>query len=275
MKRLHLVGGIAVVVIAVVAFAISSTPATAAGKGKVPSVQPHAANPDFLGKSARHLMDRGGQLKDDGTANREPRNTLNPLIATPNMSTDTYLWYGSGTALNGGFMGNCFDEDYIPSGWYPTFRITGAWANLVQWSPVNSNPTFYAVAAGAWPVKLPGTGTYTGTWDAFSTYTAPYTTGLVGGVGLWGGTASGGIPVTANQEICAGLLILQAWANALGLKSGGGGSLYATFIGPPYFGASQVAPDSTWLAGFGIDVMAGLYVSGATVPVELQSLHIE
>jgi len=72
------------------------------------------------------------------------------------------------------------------------------------------------------------------------------------------------------------MLILQAWANALGLFSGaGGGSLYATFLGPPYFGASQVAPDSTWLAGFSIDVMAGLYVSGATVPVELQSLHIE
>lgn len=275
MKRSYVLGGVVVIAIAVIVLSVSPSPATAAGKGKVAKTQPAAVNPETLTKSASHLLDRDSGAVNTEGAGRDPRNTLNPLLATPYAGIDSSLWYGPGTDLAGGFMGNCFDNDYIPIGWYPDFRIIGAWAVQAQTTPVAIPPTNYNIAAGAWPIKLPGAGTFSTGWASFQTYQAPFSLGLVGGVSLWGNSVSGGIPVTYNQEICGGLLVLRGWANLIGLVSGGGGSLYATFIGQPVFGNSVVRPDSTWLAGYGYDVMAGLYVSGATVPVELQSLHLE
>ena len=258
-----------VIAIAAVAMAVLvvSSPVGAEKRGS--DAKPAAT----LERPAAHLLDGGAPA--GGGENPEPTNTINPPFATPFMPADDYLWYGTGTALAGGFLGNCYDSSDIPSSWFPVFRITGMWVNQAQGTgqPTTYNWLALGKNAGTWP----GTGTLSTPFSTVATRTSPYATGLLGGRSLWGFTGSGGYSMVAGERIAAGLLILQAWGNQIGLKSGGAGAgqNYCSFVVSPIFAGTNVYPDSGFLAAYNIDVMAGVYVSGATVPVELQSFHLE
>lgn len=264
MKRRLTFGMMAIAAVAIAVLVLSSP----AGAEKIATDAKTAAT---IERPAVHLMDGGAP--EGGGENPEPSNTINPPNATPLMPADDYLWYGTGTAMAGGFMGNCFDSSDIPTSWWPMFRITGMWVNQAQGTGQPNSVNTLAlgkVGGGAWPA----TGTVTTVFNTVAFGASPYATGLIGGRSMWGWTGSGGYSMVAGDRVAAGLLILQAWGNQIGLKAGDGQNNYCTFIVTPVFGSTKIRPNTPWMAGIGYDIMAGVYVSGATVPVELQSFHV-
>lgn len=216
-----------------------------------------------------NLLDRGsakaGNVQNKGPM---PTNTLQVGVATPAITMVSIGFFP--TMLTGGaegFIGNFFTAPAdFPTSYFPFF-VTGAFA----WG--TGPPTMVTLAAGVAP------GTFmvgTVMWDGFVTagVAGPpsMTSGFFGGKGIFASTPP---TVSTGQGCVCGLRSLSGpgpGVGAVAFPASGGTRARFEFSGPPVATVDQMVS-----ATFVLDnqVAAGCYISGATVPVELQSLTVE
>lgn len=173
-----------------------------------------------------------------------------------------YTFSGTPMALGGSMPASMFRTTWIP------FGVTGAYAFVLGAPFVGATP-----ALGAGVGMLPFTST-TGTWAAFDSAAAtlfgPFSPGMVYGMaGIFTGTMAPMVTMT-GQGIACGFDVVAPGAVLGGLTPGtGGGKPINNFVGPGAgSGAGPIAaPPATYVAG--------CYISGSTVPVELQSYSVE
>lgn len=211
------------------------------------------------------LLDRGSAeagLHGHGPAMMA---TLAVGAATPGVTTVGVIEV-VGTMLPA-YQGNFYvaPADF-PTSWYP-FDVTGVFAYGAMLTP--PPPLGIMVGAGVAPAPFAGGG---GTmWAAFTAMTYPVPAGMTPAVfGMPGSIAPGMVPVVAPNGIACGIFNDPVVGpNLGGLTSAPSTERVFTFNGPP-------AGDflATGFSAF-IQWVAGCYVSGATVPVELQSFHID
>lgn len=152
----------------------------------------------------------------------------------------------------------------FPTSWYP-FDVTGVFAFGGMLTPP---PPGIMVGAGVAPGPFTGGG---GTmWAAFSAMTYPVPPGMTPMVfGMPGSIAPGMVPVTAPEGVACGIFNDPVAGPHLGGLTLAPVSTVFTFNGPP--AGDFLAPGAPAL----ISWVAGCFVSGATVPVELQSFHVD
>lgn len=209
--------------------------------------------------SAAHLMDRGTTPAADSSSGTRANNTLAVGAATPmaspGMSANPFL-------APGYIVGNLFLPVVdFPTSWYP-FWVTGAFA----FEALTTNVTAQVGAA----VVVPGSplAVVTAQLGPMSPATSPGA--LIGGPGLWPGSPAGPLPVAPGQGVLAGALITHPM----------GGERLAGLAAPmsPRFAnaalPTPMAPVFVPMMPSG-EYIAGAFVSGATVPVELQAFHVE
>ncbi|MCG8460810.1 MAG: hypothetical protein MI919_31385, partial [Holophagales bacterium] len=231
--------------------------------------------PAAEGPRSLHLLDRGDS-GDPGTTG--PPMTMMATLAvgsaTPGVTSISVVGSAS-MVTQPAFYGNFFTApSEIPPGWYP-FEVTGvfAWHNFAP-----SPPGSLFLGAGVAPGPFPGDmGTM---WAAFGTAMVPVPPFMTPAVIGAPGNLSPALPVPSPMPfmgVACGLLTSPT-------GPGGGPLLGAivppasplkdaqSFNGPP-FGPDFLVPEPP--IGLFIQWVAGCYVSGATVPVELQSFTIE
>lgn len=162
-------------------------------------------------------------------------------------------------AMAPAFNGNFYAPPDFPKSWYP-FTVTGvfAWGGML--------PATGTIALGVGVAPGPFSGGMG--WAGFATAMSPLPVGMTSMV--FSGPLTTPLPVVSPQGIACGLLSSPAAGPILG-----GLTLFAptatvyTFNGP--------SPNDFLLAGVPalIHYVAGCFVSGATVPVELQAFSIE
>lgn len=165
------------------------------------------------------------------------------------------------------YQGNFFiaPADF-PTSWYP-FDVTGAFG-FGGMLPFGTGIT---VMVGAGVKGGPFTGGMATMWDAFGAATFPAPPGMTpmvfGGQGLF---APGALPVNTPQGIACGIFNDPVAGPHLGgLTMAPSTRAVHTFNGPPAGDFLAVGAPAL------IHYVAGCYVSGATVPVELQSFQID
>lgn len=218
-----------------------------------------SAEQDRAATSAAHLMDRGGTAVGEPSSGPRANNTLAVGAATPMASPSMSAIPFVGT---GHIVGNLFLPVVdFPTSWYP-FWITGAFA----FEALTTNVTAQVGAA----VIVPGTtaAVLTAQLGPMSPATSPGA--LIGGPGLWPGSPAGPLPVAVGQGVLAGALITHPMS---GERLAG----IASPMSPRIVNAAlptPMAPVFVPMIPPG-EYIAGAFVSGATVPVELQAFHVE
>lgn len=220
-----------------------------------------------------HLLDRGGE-ESPSHAPGPPTMmaTLAPTLATPGLTMISVV--GNATMLPPpAFYGNFFvaPSDF-PSSWYP-FDVTGvfAWHSFAPFPPAD-----LVLGAGVAPGPFPGDmGTM---WAAFGTAMEPVPMFMTPAVIGMPGNLATPLPVPSGSPalgVACGLrtsplptgpLLGAIVPPASPVKQA------QSFNGPPIGGDVLVPPPAI---GLFLQWVAGCYVSGATVPVELQSFHVE
>ena len=220
-----------------------------------------AQDPNPQEAGSLDLLDRGS---GDALVTKGPvtMNTLQVGAAGPGVMTVGVL--NVTVAMAPAYQGNFYvaPADF-PTSWYP-FDVTGAFA---FGGMLPAAPATVMVAAGVEPGPFTGGGM----WDAFGTamFAAPVgmTPMVFGGPGLF---MPGALPVMAPQGVACGLFADPVIGPFLGgLTLAAPTRLVHTFNGPPAGDFLVVGPPAL------IHYVAGCFVSGATVPVELQSFHID
>lgn len=211
------------------------------------------------------LLDRGS---DAGDFSRGMTATLAVGLATPGV---TFMAIGAGTSLMGigppAYQGNFYvaPADFPPS-WYP-FSVTGAFAYGLMLPPPTVVPTAM-VAAGV----APGPFTPPGMWAGFGTAMVPlppFMTDMV-----FAGPLASALPVTAPLGVACGIYVDPV----TGPHLGGITMPVPTMAGPLFnFNGPPTTTMDTLAFAFSafIEWAAGCFVTGATVPVELQSFHVD
>ncbi len=218
-----------------------------------------------LGQEHADLLDRGSG-KDlssqtlKGKRGPLPTNTLSNLMGTPGVTIGMIMTFAP-PAPPGVFHGYFFVPGVdFPTSYHP-FSVTGAYV----WGgpPILASPVLGAgVAPGPFTAM-------TGTWAGFTAVpvpAGPFSPGMIfGAKGLFAG-----VPVATGFGVCCGFDPGVAGAVLGGLTPGtGGGKPLQAFV-PPGTASGMgplPAPPATYVAG--------CFITGATVPVELQSFHID
>ncbi|GJM08582.1 MAG: hypothetical protein DHS20C11_08580 [Lysobacteraceae bacterium] len=210
-------------------------------------------------QDASDLLDRGV----GGDAVRGPMvmtNTISNLMGTPGVTIGAIMTVAPAAPV-GVFHGYFFASGVdFPTSYHP-FAVTGAYV----WGapPILGSPI---VGAGA----APGPFTVaTGTWAGFSAMAVPFgpfSPGMIyGSKGLFTSAPS----VATGLGVACGFDPAVAGAVLGGLTPGtGGGKPVVAFAAPGTMSSLGpiAAPPATYVAG--------CFVSGATVPVELQSFNV-
>ena len=211
------------------------------------------------------LLDRAS---DGADSFRGMSATLAVGLATPGI---TFMGIGAGTSLMGvgppAYQGNFYvaPTDF-PTSWYP-FAVTGAFAYGLMLPAPTVVPTAM-VAAGV----APGPFTPPGMWAAFGTAMVPlpmFMTDMV-----FAGPLATTLPVTAPLGVACGIYVDPV----VGPHLGGVTMPVPTMVGPLFtFNGPPTTTMDTLAFAFSafIEWAAGCFVTGATVPVELQSFHID
>lgn len=196
-----------------------------------------------------------------------PMATLDVGMATTGLTMVSIGFFPVGGPSPSAFIGNFFTAPAdFPTSYYPFF-VTGAFA----WG--TGPPTMVTLGAGVAPAPFP-VGTMM--WAAFVTAGVPgapaMTSGFFGGTGIFPHSPPT-VGVATGLGVACGLFAVPA-------GGAGAGAIIVTpamdrprftFNGPP------MGPDLLTSATFFLDnnMASGCYISGATVPVELQSFSIE
>jgi hypothetical protein len=263
-----------VVVVVVVVVALVAGTAMA----KKTKVSPQAAQ---LKVSSTHLLDRGvARVKGLVDAGRNP--ALNTLMVNPTngpgaTAASTYLWW-NGSAI--AYMGNLFQGGAdFPTSWYP-FDVTGVFAWHWVTGAAHMSATYLAAAS------LPN-GQQNGTWTLPAwpaagevqavSFGNGMQAGMVGGKNLF---AANPVDVDAGEHCACGLRALNSVnfnQDGVGMNPnpGNDNTHWA------YWGTLDIYASYWWQRNTATPVfpnywgVAGCYVSGATVPVELLRLEVE
>lgn len=214
------------------------------------------------------LLDRGS---DGADAFLGMSATLAVGLATPGI---TFMGIGAGTSVMG--VGPPAYQGYFyvapadfPTSWYP-FSVTGAFAYGLMLPMTTVVPTAM-VAAGV----APGPFAPPGMWAAFGTLMAPLPVFMTDMIFGMPGDFTTPLPVPAAPlGVACGIYVDPV----VGPHLGGvtmpvptmARSLH-TFSGPPTTTMDFLAVGPPSL----IEWAAGCFVTGATVPVELQSFHVD
>lgn len=220
------------------------------------------------------LLDRGSVAPSLGEAGRSPTAMMATLVggsATPGLTMVSVV--GSATMAGGpAFYGNFFvaPADF-PTTWYP-FNVTGvyAWHNFAP-----SPPASLFLGAGVAPG--PFTGGMGTMWEAFGTAMVPVPAFMTPAIIGMPGNLATPLPVPSGmplQGIACGLYtdplpngpLLGAIVPPASPRQA------QSFNGPP-FGSDLLLPPPA--IGLFLHWAAGCYVSGASVPVELQAFEVE
>lgn len=220
---------------------------------------------------AGRLLDRGdGVQRGSGNLNRthvSPMATLDVPPATLALTMVSIGFFPTMAPGPSAFIGNFFSPvaDFPPS-YYPFF-VTGAFA----WG--TGPPTMVTLGAGVATGPFP---VGTAMWAAFATAGVPgppaMTSGFFGGAGIFPHSPPT-VGVPTGLGVACGIYSVPA-------GGAGAGAIIVTpamdrprftFNGPP------LGPDLLASATFFLDnnMASGCFISGATVPVELQSFSIE
>jgi len=223
------------------------------------------AEEDGKATSTAYLLDRGDAAAPSGAAAGTPGTaTLAVGAATPMIAPGAFVF--APAVATGAILGNLFGAPMdFPTGWHP-FWITGVFAfaaNMVVPLPVAAGaavvsvatPMALFVAAG---LTVPGP----------TAVTPPGA--LVNAAGAWAGSPMGPLPVLSGQLVLAGAVL------SVPALQGLGGVMTPSAPRPLYWAlpspmaavvVSPMLPPGEYIAG--------AYVSGAAVPVELQAFHVE
>ncbi len=227
--------------------------------------------PQATGRDSLDLLDRGaGSVTMPPALGPTMMATLAVGSATPGVTMVGVV--GTPTMVAPpAFIGNFFLPPEFPPSWYP-FAVTGvfAWQAFAPFGPASAF-LGAGVAPGPFPIG-------TAMWAAFGTAMSPLplfmTPGIVGMPGNLMTPLS--VPmVTPPLGVACGL-----YADAVPGPGPGLGAIVPTaspkdkqtFDGPP-LGPDFLVPPPTF--GLFIHWVAGCFVTGATVPVELQKFHID
>ena len=219
-----------------------------------------------------HLLDRGGETaRPDVAGPGTMMTTLAVGSATPGLTMVSVV--GSATMITApAFYGNFYSAPTdFPSSWYP-FDVTGVYA---WFSFPPAPPADLVLGAGVAPGPFAGDmGTM---WAAFGTAMQPVPPFMTPGVAGAPGNLATPLPVPAASPslgVACGLLTSPLPTGPLlgAIVPPASPRDARSFNGPP-FGGDVLAPPPS--IGLFLQWIAGCYVSGATVPVELQSFHIE
>jgi len=227
--------------------------------------------------TSTHLLDRGVASTQSGTKGAKAQATL--MLNTANgpgaVTATTYLWWTGSAAA---FMGNLFQAgiDY-PTSWHP-FDVTGVFA----WHWVTGTPHWSSTYLGAGQVPA---GMQAGTWTAATWPGAGFAVHITGTgsvAGMRGGTgefAPAAVPVASGGCVCG----LRTYGTAIGfgqdgvgMNPGPGGNMHWAYFGGTsmysvfWYDRDTGSPSFPSFSG-----VAGCYVSGATVPVELMAFTVE
>jgi len=231
---------------------------------------------------ATHLLDRGA---DTSTAARSAvastksgraNNTLmlNAAAGPGAVGATTYLWFtGNAAAYQGNYFGAPAD---FPSAWFP-FDVTGVYA--WHWVTGTVHPSATWLGAGHIPVGLETGFGPSATWPGGGVQHVTFGNGLQTGVVGAQGNLPAAVPVATGGCACG----LRTYGTAdgfgqdgVGMNLGAGGNLHWAQWGTVptytqyYYSRNTATPSFPQYDG-----IAGCYVSGATVPVELMSFDAE
>lgn len=215
-----------------------------------------------FGQANNDLLDRGSSKAVAANKGPLPTNTLINANGNPGVTIGAIMTFAPPAAV-GVFHGYFFAPGAdIPTSYYP-FSVTGAYV----WSgpPILGSPV---IGAGVAPGPFTAG---TGMWAAFTSVPVPFgpfSPGMIFGARGIFGTA--GVPVAVGEGVCCGFDPGVAGAVLGGLTPGTGGGKPVMAFRPPG-AASGFAPIAAPPASY----VAGCYITGATVPVELQSISIE
>jgi len=233
-----------------------------------PALQEAEPSPSF------HLLDRGSANPNDagqGPQGTTMMATLAAGSATPGLTSVGVVT--SPTMLPPpAFIGNFFNAPAdFPSSWYP-FDVTGVFAWQTH---APSPPGSLFLGAGVAPGPFSGgMGTM---WAAFGTAAVPVPPFMTPGIIGMPGNLVPPLPVPSGPSPLGVACGLYSAPTPIGPLLGGivppaSPRDYQTFNGPP-LGSDVLLPPPT--LGLFVQWAAGCYVSGATVPVELQAFHIQ
>ena len=204
-----------------------------------------------------NLLDRGGDAPQSlvgDTRGPLPTATLANGAGSPGVTIGAIMTFAPPAPV-GVFHGYFFAPGVdFPTSYFP-FNVTGAyiWAG----PPILGSPVIGAGAA-------PSTGGMVGSFTSMAVPFGPFSPGMIfGAKGLFGTV---GIPVASGGVACGfDPGVAGAVLGALTPGTGGGKPIVA--FAPGGTVTPIAAPPATYVAG--------CYITGATVPVELQSFSIE
>ncbi len=232
--------------------------------------------PREAGRGSLHLLDRGAAGEPRSSTRAAPGDSIATMMATlavgsatPGVASGMVTVLGTPTMVAPpAFIGNFFLPPEFPPVWYP-FSVTGvfAWQTMGPFG-AGVNTLGAGVAPGPFPAG-------TAMWAAFGTAMSPHPSFGTGGVVGMPGNLAVALPVPMPPlGVACGL-----YADAVPGPGPGLGAIVPTaapkdkqtFNGPP-LGADFLLPPPMF--GLFLHWVAGCYVTGATVPVELQSFHV-
>ncbi len=225
-------------------------------------------DPEAVAKPAIRLLDRGStdNARIPVKTHMSPMATLLHPGATPGITMVSIGFFP--TMAPASFIGNFFTAPGdFPTSYYPFF-ITGAFAFGT------GPPTMITLGAGAAPAPFP-VGTMM--WGAFITAGLPgppaMTSGLFGAPGIFPHSPPT-VAVPTGIGAACGLFSIPGPGPGVGALAfpPTPRPFRVSFAGPP-MGTMDVLTTATFVLPNA--VVAGCYISGATVPVELQSFSID
>jgi len=257
-----------------------------AGVAMATKVKPRVDRTPRLEKGAvtnTHLLDRGvASTQESGKAGVNAKAAraqatlmLNATNGPGATNATTYLWW-SGSAV--AFMGNLFQAgaDY-PTSWHP-FDVTGVFA--WHWVTGTAHWSATYLAAGQVPAGMQAGTWATPTWPGAGFAVDISGTGNIGGMrGGQGLFPAAAVPVATGGCVCG----LRTYGNTMGfsqdgvgMNPGAGGNLHWAYWGATSAYASFWYDRDTGSPAFpSFSGVAGCYVNGATVPVELMAFSVE
>ena len=220
-----------------------------------------------------HLLDRGSAGVNAAVPGPPPTVMMATLAAgsaTPGLTSISVV--GAPTMVTPpAFYGNFYiaPTDFPPS-WYP-FEVTGvfAWHNFA--------PSTGSLFLGAGVAPGPFSGGLGTMWAAFGTAMVPVPAFMTPAVIGMPGNLASPLSVPSTSPVLGVACGLYSAPNPPGPMLGAivppaSPKQAQTFDGPP-LGSDFLLPPPT--IGLFLQWVAGCYVSGATVPVELQAFHVE
>ncbi len=219
--------------------------------------------------SSRDLLDRGSAAapKADTRTHTFMTATLANLAGTPGVTL------GAAGAVAPVAMSVFNGYFYVPGVDFPTsyhpFFVTGAYALIGFLGPPGTAAPILAAGVAPGPFTV-GTGTWAAFTAAPGTPLTPFSPGMVFGMKSMFAHSPPTVSVPPGFGVACGIDPISAGSFLAGLLPGTGGGKPLHAFMPPGPGSGLMP-----IAASPATYVAGCYITGATVPVELQSFHID